>query len=297
LQTAVLNHFTTSPRAPGFCHSEPSRRSAGRARKTRVADASSRRDLWIGCPSRIRTSPHGFKVRCPTTRRRGSRVTGVSVRRPGRRTGGPRRRNGAEHGNWCLSAALWTSALSVPAVRLRVRPRPAWRAVPAIDVAQAPLDLGDGIPPPVRTEGRHLRARQRLRDAVRPAGPVRCVRVPARLPAEQPVEAAELDRAHPVEGVGLGVGDGWRDRPRRRRRHAPRWRRRRHAPRRLRRHPARRRRWHARRSLLLRLPHDDRRHLERRARRRQPEGAGRREPKCLGGWRRTWGKGTDWMES
>src|SRR5262249_26053568 len=27
---------------------------------------------WSGCPSRIRTSPHGFKVRCPTTRRRGN---------------------------------------------------------------------------------------------------------------------------------------------------------------------------------------------------------------------------------
>ena len=25
----------------------------------------------VGCPSRIRTSVHGFKVRCPTTRRRG----------------------------------------------------------------------------------------------------------------------------------------------------------------------------------------------------------------------------------
>src|SRR6266699_3753429 len=27
---------------------------------------------WGGCPSRIRTSVHGSKVRCPTTRRRGS---------------------------------------------------------------------------------------------------------------------------------------------------------------------------------------------------------------------------------
>ena len=26
----------------------------------------------LGCPSRIRTSPNGFKVRCPTTRRRGN---------------------------------------------------------------------------------------------------------------------------------------------------------------------------------------------------------------------------------
>ena len=41
------------------------------------------REVVAGCPSRIRTSVHGSKVRCPTTRRRGS---------------GPRRRNGAEDG-------------------------------------------------------------------------------------------------------------------------------------------------------------------------------------------------------
>src|SRR3990172_6061632 len=46
-----------------------------------------------GCPSRIRTSPNGSKVRCPTTRPRGSRSDGP---------GGPARvrgqRNGAEDG-------------------------------------------------------------------------------------------------------------------------------------------------------------------------------------------------------
>ena len=42
----MLNHFTTSPRG---------------------------RPIPVGgCPSRIRTSVHGSKVRCPTTRRRGS---------------------------------------------------------------------------------------------------------------------------------------------------------------------------------------------------------------------------------
>ena len=49
MQTAALGHFATSPpwsAVPG------------------TADA--------GCPSRIRTSVHGSKVRCPTTRRRGS---------------------------------------------------------------------------------------------------------------------------------------------------------------------------------------------------------------------------------
>ena len=49
MQTSVLNHFTTSPGLAGL-----------------AADCSA------GCPSRIRTSVHGSKVRCPTTRRRGS---------------------------------------------------------------------------------------------------------------------------------------------------------------------------------------------------------------------------------
>jgi hypothetical protein len=47
----VLSHFTTSPRLR--------QSAAGRCRD-------------VGCPSRVRTSVHGFKVRCPTTRRRGS---------------------------------------------------------------------------------------------------------------------------------------------------------------------------------------------------------------------------------
>ena len=62
MQTSVLNHFTTSPsvrEAAGFCHSR------GRSPVKAVRN---------GCPSRIRTSPNGFKVRCPTTRRRGSRA-------------------------------------------------------------------------------------------------------------------------------------------------------------------------------------------------------------------------------
>ena len=57
----MLSHFTTSPRSSGADPREMS-----------------------GCPSRIRTSVHGSKVRCPTTRRRGSGVL--------------RGRNGAEDG-------------------------------------------------------------------------------------------------------------------------------------------------------------------------------------------------------
>ena len=77
----MLNHFTTSPRAGGTRPPREPRRAA---------------DVQFGCPSRIRTSPNGSKVRCPTTRRRGS---GGLARRPldgrarrwsGRRDSNPR---------------------------------------------------------------------------------------------------------------------------------------------------------------------------------------------------------------
>ena len=71
----MLSHFTTSPRGPG----QPSP---------------------VGCPSRIRTSVHGSKVRCPTTRRRGSGSARIGRVRVGCRwasaLGG--QRNGAEDG-------------------------------------------------------------------------------------------------------------------------------------------------------------------------------------------------------
>ncbi len=57
LRVEPLHHVASG--AAGFCH----RCAAGPK---------------AGCPSRIRTSPHGFKVRCPTTRRRGTgtRISG-----------------------------------------------------------------------------------------------------------------------------------------------------------------------------------------------------------------------------
>jgi hypothetical protein len=45
------------------------------------------RPMDAGCPSRIRTSVHGSKVRCPTTRRRGSGPKGIWS---GRRDSNPR---------------------------------------------------------------------------------------------------------------------------------------------------------------------------------------------------------------
>ena len=53
LRVEPLHHVASW--ADGFCHTPPASRGES------------------GCPSRIRTSPNGFKVRCPTTRRRGRR--------------------------------------------------------------------------------------------------------------------------------------------------------------------------------------------------------------------------------
>ncbi len=54
---------------------------------------------------------------------------------------------------------------SVPVAGLLVCPGTARRAVPALDVGQAPLDLGGGVGLPVRAGARHLRAWHRLRNA------------------------------------------------------------------------------------------------------------------------------------
>src|SRR6185369_10312160 len=49
------------------------------------------RDGKDGCPPRIRTSPHGFKVRCPTTRRGGTAREGTRAKKwSGRRDSNPR---------------------------------------------------------------------------------------------------------------------------------------------------------------------------------------------------------------
>src|SRR5690606_31911900 len=78
------------------------------------------------------------------------------------------------------------------ALGLGVRPRVARRAVPAGDVVEAPLDLGGRVGLPVRARGRHLRAGQRLRDAVRAAVPVRRALVPAALLVPELLQAAPL---------------------------------------------------------------------------------------------------------
>ena len=86
-----------------------------------------------------------------------SRSTGHSVQPLGRR-----RRASA--------APPDPSRRSVVVVRLPEAPGAARGVVPGLDVAQPPLDLGLGVGLPVRTRRGHLRAGQRLRDAVGPAG-------------------------------------------------------------------------------------------------------------------------------
>ena len=61
----------------------------GGAAATPDLTARSRRDGDSGCPSRIRTSVHGSKVRCPTTRRRGS-ASSRAKKWSGRRDSNPR---------------------------------------------------------------------------------------------------------------------------------------------------------------------------------------------------------------
>src|ERR1700733_13795471 len=88
-------------------------------------------------------------------------------------------------------------------------------SVDALDVPQAPPDLGGRIRLPVRARAGHLAARQRLRDAVRAAGVLRVV-APAALPVPDVLQAAEVglrgeaEAAHDAVGGGLrGARVGW----------------------------------------------------------------------------------------
>src|SRR5690606_25319527 len=104
---------------------------------------------------------------------------------------------------------------SVPADRVAVGQRTAGRAVAAADVVQAPGDLGGRVGPPVRADRGHLRAGQRLRDAVGARARVLRGGVPVRLALPQGVEAAELVAAPATcgnhlggDGLGVTAGDG-----------------------------------------------------------------------------------------
>ena len=92
----MLSHFTTSPRVMRARH--PVHRMGGHGREDSIARrvTAGRRDAGrpseCGCPSRIRTSANGSKVRCPTTRRRG-RESGYRVSAPGEEWSGRRDSN------------------------------------------------------------------------------------------------------------------------------------------------------------------------------------------------------------
>ena len=90
-----------------------------------------------------------------------------------------------------------------------MRPGGAGRAVPGVDVPQAPVDLRGRVGAPVGAGARHLAAGQGLGDAVGAARGVVRVGPPARLPRPEQVEAPELVgapavRAHAARGVRLG---------------------------------------------------------------------------------------------
>src|SRR3954447_10729169 len=106
--------------------------------------------------------------------------------------------------------------LSVPAGGPRVRPRAARRAVAAVDVDQARVDLAvavGGLADAGAGPGRV----QELRDAVGGAGAVLSVRVPAALLAPEVLQAGELaavaaELRHRVALEGAGPGGGGRPR-------------------------------------------------------------------------------------
>src|SRR3954447_4010481 len=103
---------------------------------------------------------------------------------------------------------------SVPAVSLLEGPRTAGCAVARPDILQPPADLGRRVVLPVGSGGRHLRARQGLRDAVRRGGRVVGVHVPAALAHVERVEArvvgggeAELRQQCPSDVPWVRRGD------------------------------------------------------------------------------------------
>src|SRR5450755_3604579 len=94
----------------------------------------------------------------------------------------------------CAAVGQARSERSVTASRLLMRPRAGRRSVGALDVAKAPADLGSSVGLPVGAGAGHLRARQRLRDAVGARARVRRADIPAALVVPQRVQARELAR-------------------------------------------------------------------------------------------------------
>src|SRR5712691_1427 len=109
----------------------------------------------------------------------------------------------------------------VPAVGLPESPGVTWGSVDRLDVAETPLDLSRRVGRPVGAGAGHLRAWQRLRDAVGTAGVLGVVD-PVAFPGPDVVQAAELVVAESERGQHLvsdrlgrawvrrSGGDGWR---------------------------------------------------------------------------------------
>src|SRR6187402_3314217 len=115
----------------------------------------------------------------------------------------------------------FSSTGSVPVLALAVIPGRAGCSVTTGDVAEAPGDLSDRVGFPVGRHGRHLVARQSLRDAVGTAGRVMRVHVPVRLTRPEGDQAlvfglAPASRDHHLVGDGLrGARVGFAHRGRR----------------------------------------------------------------------------------
>ena len=160
---------------------------------------SRRRHPTGRCSARTRTSSASAVASGRFTAQRRRRLSS-GTRRPSKtsyagggrrsvtagRTGGRTRRGRRRS---CRPVVAWRTAADLRAERVstspwtgrRTRRRTGCRSV--VDVGQAPLDLGRGVVAPVAAVRAHLRAGQRLRDAVGTRGRVGRVHVPAGLPA------------------------------------------------------------------------------------------------------------------
>src|SRR6202012_3969767 len=114
-------------------------------------------------------------------------------------------------GNWpCQGNSIGRKKELIISVGELEIPRAAGGAVNGLDVSEAPLDLGGRVGLPVRARAGHLRAGQRLRDAVRAGGRVLRLVVPAALPVPDVELAGPLPRLAEAEGRQHVVRDALR---------------------------------------------------------------------------------------
>src|SRR6185437_545702 len=110
-----------------------------------------------------------------------------------------------------IISMIWVKPITIPfcmsvrSCRHLMIPCPAGGSVDGLDIAQPPLDLSGRVRGPVRAGRGHLRAGQRLRDAVRTGIRVSRLVIPAAFPGPEAVQAAELTGG-PAERAQEGYG-------------------------------------------------------------------------------------------